>query len=99
MTIKFNQLHQGKRNIDGRLGGILIEAKDSQMYRDIFQMEIGSTVLKVLRKYGLDNIKNATKYCPIYLHSFDFETVKYWSRNTELPVNYLIEGDAPFNLK
>ena len=36
MVIKFNKLHQGKRNPDGRLGGILIEAKDSQMYRDLY---------------------------------------------------------------
>jgi hypothetical protein len=68
------------------------------MYRNLYNIEIGLTVLKVLAKYGLDDVKNASKYCPIYLHSFDFETVKYWARNTELPINYLIEGDTPFNL-
>lgn len=36
MCIEFNKLHKGKRNPDGRLGGILIEAKDSQMYRDLY---------------------------------------------------------------
>lgn len=41
MVINFNQLHQGKRNPDGRLAGILIEAKDSQMYRDLYGLEIG----------------------------------------------------------
>ena len=41
MVIAFNQQHKGKRNPDGRLAGILIEAKDSQMYRDIYGLEIG----------------------------------------------------------
>ncbi len=36
MCLKFNEQHKGKRNPDGRLGGILIEAKDSQMYRDLY---------------------------------------------------------------
>ena len=41
MVMNFNKLHQGKRNPDGRLAGILIEAKDSQMYRDLYGLEIG----------------------------------------------------------
>jgi hypothetical protein len=45
MCIKFNELHKGKRNPDGRLGGILIEAKDSQMYRNLYGLEIGKTIL------------------------------------------------------
>ena len=36
MVIAFNKQHGGKRNPDGRLAGILIEAKDSQMYRDLY---------------------------------------------------------------
>lgn len=36
MVINFNEKHKGKRNPDGRLAGILIEAKDSQMYRDLY---------------------------------------------------------------
>jgi len=45
MVIAFNKQHQGKRNPDGRLVGILIEAKDSQMYRNLYNIEIGQTVL------------------------------------------------------
>jgi glycerophosphoryl diester phosphodiesterase len=45
MVINFNIQHQGRRNPDGRLGGILIEAKDSQMYRDLYGLEIGETIL------------------------------------------------------
>jgi glycerophosphoryl diester phosphodiesterase len=45
MVIAFNKLHKGKRNPDGRLAGILIEAKDSQMYRDLFNREIGQDIL------------------------------------------------------
>jgi hypothetical protein len=41
MCINFNTLHKGLRNPDKRLGGVLIEAKDSQMYRDMFGLEIG----------------------------------------------------------
>jgi len=38
MVINFNKQHKGSRNPDGRLAGILIEAKDSQMYRDLYNM-------------------------------------------------------------
>ena len=96
--IRFNKEHRGSRNPDGRLGGILIEAKDSQMYRDIYGLEIGETILSILRKNNLNSVPNATKLCPIYLHSFDFGTVKYWSANTELPVNYLVTHTTKYNL-
>ena len=48
MVISFNQQHKGKRNPDGRLAGILIEAKDSQMYRNLYNREIGEDVLALL---------------------------------------------------
>lgn len=56
MAINFNKIHQGSRNPDGRLGGILIEAKNGQMYRDMYGIEIAETILETLRKYKLDNI-------------------------------------------
>ena len=94
MVIEFNKQHKGKRNPDGRLAGILIEAKDSQMYRDIYNIEIGQTVLQLLKKYDIETIDKSAKVCPIYLHSFNYGTVKYWSMNSQLPVNYLVEdGD------
>ena len=59
MVIKFNQQHKGKRNPDGRLGGILIEAKDSQMYRNLYALEIGETILQTLRKFNISTIAQA----------------------------------------
>lgn len=56
MCISFNTLHKGSRNPDKRLGGVLIEAKDSQMYRDMFGLEIGETILNTLRKYNIDTV-------------------------------------------
>lgn len=56
MVINFNLQHKGKRNPDGRLGGILIEAKDSQMYRDLYGLEIGETILQTLRKHNISTI-------------------------------------------
>jgi len=53
MVIAFNKQHQGKRNPDGRLAGILIEAKDSQMYRDLYNIEIGKDILELLRTYKI----------------------------------------------
>ena len=89
MVIAFNKQHQGKRNPDGRLAGILIEAKDSQMYRDLYSREIGADILALLKKYNIETIEKAKTICPIYLHSFDYGTVKYWGQNTELPNNFL----------
>ena len=71
-VIKFNSLYQGRRNPDGRLGGILIEAKDSQMYRDLYDVELGELILNTLKKHGVHEVHGATELCPIYLQSFDF---------------------------
>lgn len=57
MVIKFNEQHKGKRNPDGRLTGILIEAKDSQMYRDLYGLEIGQTILSTLEEYNISTIE------------------------------------------
>lgn len=99
MVIDFNKQHQGKRNPDGRLAGILIEAKDSQMYRDLYNIEISKTILDLLKQYDIHTIEKAAKICPIYLHSFDYGTVKYWAQNTELPRNYLVESGYIFDLE
>lgn len=98
MVIKFNKQHQGKRNPDGRLAGILIEAKDSQMYRDLYNREIGEDILNLLKKYNIETIDKAKVICPIYLHSFDYGTIKYWGAKTELPNNFLVYGGEQFNL-
>lgn len=98
MVINFNKQHRGNRNPDGRLAGILIEAKDSQMYRDLYGLEIGETILEVLKKYGVETIEKAEMICPIYLHSFDYGTVKYWAEKTELPVNYLVTKTMKYDL-
>lgn len=99
MVINFNQLHQGKRNPDGRLGGILIEAKNGQLYRDLYGIEIAETILQTLRKYGIDTIDKAKTICPVYLHSFDFQSIIYWSEHSELPRNYLLFEIEPFKLE
>lgn len=53
-VIGFNRQHNGNRNYDHRYGGILIEAKDSQMYRDLYDgIEIGEKILEVLKKHSL----------------------------------------------
>jgi hypothetical protein len=56
MVIKFNNEHKGKRNPDGRTVGILIEAKDSQMYRDLYGIEIGKTIIDLLKSYQIETI-------------------------------------------
>lgn len=98
LVVNFNVQHKGSRNPDHRLAGILIEAKDSQMYRDMYGLEIGETILRTLEKYGLHTVENATKFCPIYLHSFDYGTVKYWAANSPLPRNFLLFHGSDFNL-
>jgi hypothetical protein len=50
-----------------------------------------------LKKYNIDTIDKAAALCPIYLHSFDYGTVKYWGDNSELPNNFL-SGGGKFDL-
>lgn len=71
----FNNLHNGARNLDGRISGILIEAKDGDMYRSIYgnkKISMGKKILNVLKDKGVDTWeKGIQNKCPIYLHSFD----------------------------
>jgi hypothetical protein len=56
-VIKFNELHKGGRHPFGKMGGIMIEAKDGDMYRLVHpgKQSIGSKILEVLGRYGLDS--------------------------------------------
>lgn len=54
----FNKLHKGARNPDGRIGGILIEAKDGDMYRGIYgdrKVSIGKKILDVLKEHDVES--------------------------------------------
>ena len=68
------------------------------MYRDLYGREIGEDILGLLRVYGLDTIDKAKVAAPIYLHAFDYGTVKYWGEHTELPNNFLCTTGNAFNL-
>jgi glycerophosphoryl diester phosphodiesterase len=68
------------------------------MYRDLYNREIGEDILNLLKKYGIETIEKARTVCPIYLHSFDYGTVKYWGGHTELPNNYLVANGQSFDL-
>lgn len=94
--MEFNEKHKGKRNPDGRIGGVLIEAKDSKFYRSQFNIEIGESILTVLKHLNLDSIEESQLKCPIVLQAFDFETVKYWSQKTDLPIVFLSKHKDKF---
>lgn len=69
------------------------------MYRDLYGLEIGETILETLKKYNLSTVEECEKTAFIYLHSFDYGTVKYWGTHTELPVNYLLFKGTSFDLQ
>ena len=68
------------------------------MYRDLYGREIGEDILELLRIYGLDTVDKAKTIAPIYLHTFDYGTVKYWGEHTQLPNNFLSSSGTAFNL-
>lgn len=93
---RFNKLHRGKTNPDGRIGGILIEAKDGDMYRGLYgesKISIGKKILDVLEQHDVETWqKGIENKCPIYLQSFDAWTVQEWHRlGSNLPRNLLID--------
>ncbi len=72
----------------GKLIGVFLEAKNGNMYKQIYgkDFEIGELLLKKLEEYGLSNAKNASQYCPIVLQSFPIETTKYFKESgNDLP--------------
>lgn len=40
MVLKFNEVHNGQRNPDRRIGGILIEAKNPEMFRQMYGLNM-----------------------------------------------------------
>lgn len=92
---RFNIQHKGSRNPNGKEGGILIEAKDGDMYRKYRPQvkSIAEEILKVLKKYNIDSWEGGIRnHCPIFLHSFDEKSVREWhTLGTNLPRNQLLE--------
>lgn len=64
--------------------GVYLEAKNGKMYKEIYGVEIGEFVLEKLRKYGVDTVENATKYCPIVLQAFSLETTAFFNASGNL---------------
>ena len=54
--------------------------------------------MELLEKYDIHTVEKASSKCLIYLHSFDYGTVKYWGNHTELPNHYLASKGDKFNL-
>ena len=56
LCIDFNQQHKGARNPNNRLAGMLIEAKNPEMFRQLYGYNMAQDILDILKKYGLDTI-------------------------------------------
>lgn len=55
--------------------------------------------MDLLSSYHLDNITNATIYCPVMLHSFDAQTVKLWHNYTSIYNSQLFDAsNQPYPL-
>jgi hypothetical protein len=87
--LAFNAEHRGRRNPDGRLVGLLIESKHEDYYRSAWGLEIGQIILQTLKDYHLDTPESCQERLPIYLQSFDIQTLEHWAKSTTLPLSYL----------
>jgi hypothetical protein len=91
---KFNKEKKPSNFSKDHKAGILIEAKDGDMYRKLYgeQKSIGKKILDILKEEGIESWKNSiNNECPIYLHSFDKFTVEEWHEcGSDLPRNLLI---------
>ena len=71
--------------------GVYIELKTPGYYNSLgFKVE--DLLLRTLRDKGIDTIKKATEKCPVILQSFEFESLEYLHRHTDLPLVYLFES-------
>lgn len=99
-VIQFNR-NKIKKDINAKIIGAFIEAKNGDMYKKIFgpEFEIGQLLINKLRDYGLDNFENATRLCPIVLQSFPIETTIYFHKSgNNLPRIQLV-NDGLYNYK
>lgn len=101
-VIQFNQ-NKIKKNINAKVIGAFIEAKNGDMYKKVFgpDFEIGELLINKLKEYGLDNFENATRLCPIVLQSFPIETTIYFHKSgNNLPRIQLVnDGLYNYNLE
>ncbi|KAL4484825.1 hypothetical protein ABPG74_020002 [Tetrahymena malaccensis] len=100
MLVQFNKQHQGKRNLDNRIAGVVIESKNRDFYLDNYNFEQGARIVDLLREFNLHTMYNASLYAPIILHSFDAPTVQLWHNITDLPNSQLGRIESlPYSLQ
>lgn len=78
--------------------GVYIELKYPGYFNSLgFAVE--DMLLKILKERGIDNIKGASETCPIILQCFELQSLQYMSKQTDLPLVYLINSAYPvFNM-
>jgi len=75
------------------LVGAYIELKEPS-YFNSQGFPVEKMLLDVLDKFEVGNLKNATEKCPIILQCFEYETLEYFSKVTDLPLVYLIDANT-----
>jgi len=79
--------------------GIYIEPKYPIFYEEI-GFDVNNMILNTLKKYNLHD-KNTKEYshCPIVIQSFEFETLNYFRKYTNLPIVALMSWRKFYNIK
>ncbi|CAG9316973.1 unnamed protein product [Blepharisma stoltei] len=87
-----------KRN-KKNLVGAYIELKNPTYYNSK-GFPVQQMLLNTLKKFGIDDIKGANEKCPIILQCFELETLEFFSKETDLPLVYLIDSGSglPYNM-
>lgn len=92
--------NEERKSQNKRIIGVYLEAKNGNMYKELYGIEIGELLLKKLEEYGLADAYNASNYCPIVLQSFPIETTIYFHESgNNLPrIQLLNDGLYNYNL-
>jgi glycerophosphoryl diester phosphodiesterase len=84
------QINQQRILNNQTLLGAYIELKNPAYYNSLgFPVE--NMLLQVLKDRKIDTIKGASSICPVILQCFELASLEYMSKNTDLPLVYLVQ--------
>lgn len=80
-----------------KLVGLYIELKSPSYYRSI-GLPMEETFLNLLKSHGIDSSKQAAVKAPVVLQCFELDTLALLSKQTDLPLVYLMDQNTSYSL-
>eukprot|EP00344_Euplotes_crassus_P004446 CAMPEP_0197004254 /NCGR_PEP_ID=MMETSP1380-20130617/21146_1 /TAXON_ID=5936 /ORGANISM="Euplotes crassus, Strain CT5" /LENGTH=313 /DNA_ID=CAMNT_0042422987 /DNA_START=164 /DNA_END=1105 /DNA_ORIENTATION=+ len=78
--------------------GLYIETKAVRFYKDQRNVDIAQILYDTLEKYDLHTVEKATEKLPIFIESFEQDSLLYFKSKTDLPTVQLMTDSFEYDL-